>query len=73
LNPGYTPVPTHVTKECPNLLQKWEEKKTHCNMVTTEPHRKNKKNDEVDVRVITYEGEKMGIDLKKGEISSQIP
>jgi hypothetical protein len=42
-------------------------------MVTTEPHRKNKKNDEVDVQVITYEGEKMGIDLKKGEISSQIP
>jgi hypothetical protein len=46
-------VPNHVTEECPNLLKKWEEKKTHCNMVHADPHKNKKKNEEVDVWVIT--------------------
>jgi hypothetical protein len=42
-------VPKHVTEDCPDLLKKWEEKKAHCNMVTTEPHGNQKKDEEVDV------------------------
>jgi hypothetical protein len=31
--------PEHVIEDCPDLLKKWEEKKTHCNMVHAEPHK----------------------------------
>ena len=29
----------HVTKDCPDLLKKWEDKKGNCNMVHIEPGR----------------------------------
>jgi hypothetical protein len=35
------------------LLKKWEEKKEHYNMVTAKPHMNQKKDEEVDVQVIT--------------------
>jgi hypothetical protein len=57
---GYCYNLEHVTKDYPDLLKKWEEKKTHCNMVTTEPHTNKKKDDEVDVWVIICGGEKIG-------------
>jgi hypothetical protein len=53
------------------LLKKWEEKKTHCNMVITELHRNQNKDEEDDVWVITRDRAKMGMDLENGEISSQ--
>jgi hypothetical protein len=43
----------HVTKEYPYLVNKWEEKKTHCNMVHADPHKNKKKDEEVNVRVVT--------------------
>jgi hypothetical protein len=42
-------------------------------MVTANPRRNKKKDDEVDVQVITRGGEKMGMDLEHDEISSQRP
>jgi hypothetical protein len=39
----------HVTKDYPDLLKKWEEKKMHCNMVHVEPCKNKKKDEEVDV------------------------
>jgi hypothetical protein len=44
---GYCYIP--VTGDYPDLLKKWEEKKTHYNMVTAEPKMNKKKDDEVDV------------------------
>jgi len=44
----------HVIEECPNLLKKWEETKTHCNMVHVEFCKNKKKDEEVDFQVITY-------------------
>jgi hypothetical protein len=43
----------HVTNDYHDLLNMWEEKKTHYNMVHTKLHGNKKKDDEVDVRVIT--------------------
>jgi hypothetical protein len=53
------------------LLKKWEEKKAHCNMVTIETCGNQKKDEEVDVWVITRGGAKTGMDLEHGEISGQ--
>jgi hypothetical protein len=50
---GYIYSIEHATKDCPNLLKKWEEKKAHCNMVTMDPHGNQKKDQETDVWVIT--------------------
>jgi hypothetical protein len=45
---------THITsrEDCLDLLEKWEEKKGHCNMVTTDP-RGYQNPKEVDVQVVT--------------------
>jgi hypothetical protein len=42
-------------------------------MVHAEPHKNKKKDEEVDVRVITQGGEKTGMDFEHGEISGQRP
>jgi hypothetical protein len=34
---AYCYSPEHVTEDCPDLLKKWEDKKTNCNMVHAEP------------------------------------
>jgi hypothetical protein len=41
--------PEHVTENFPKLLNKWEEKKKHCNMLTIETRGNKKKDDEVDL------------------------
>jgi hypothetical protein len=53
------------------LLEKWEEKKGHCNMVTVEPHEGQKPKEEVDVWVVTQGGIHMGVDLEQGESLGQ--
>jgi hypothetical protein len=40
-------------EDFPELLEKWEEKKGHCNMVTVEPCEDQKLKEEVDVWVVT--------------------
>jgi hypothetical protein len=45
--------PEHVTKDFSDLLKKWEENKTNCNMVHVEPCKNKKKNEEVDIWVVT--------------------
>jgi hypothetical protein len=63
---AYLYKPEHVTEDCPNLLKKWEDKKTNYNMVHDEL-RKNKKNNEVfDIWVVTHRGEKTGLDFEHG-------
>jgi hypothetical protein len=39
----------HVTKDCPNLLEKWEVKKEDDNTVTLDPCVNQKPEEEVDV------------------------
>jgi hypothetical protein len=53
---AYCYSPEHVTEDCPDLLKKWEDKKTNCNMVHAEPCKNKKKNEEVDVWVVTRGG-----------------
>jgi hypothetical protein len=65
----YSPEP--VTEYYLELLKKWEENKTNCNMVHAEPHKNKKKNEEDDVRVVTHRGEKIGENFKHGEGSGQ--
>jgi hypothetical protein len=48
-------------------VKKWEEKKTHCNIVHVEPRRKKKNDEEIDVQVVTQVGTKIGRDFKKNE------
>jgi hypothetical protein len=63
----------HVTEDYPNLLKKWEDKKTNYNMVHVEPHKNKNKNEEADVRVVTRGGEKTWVDFEHGEGSGQQP
>jgi hypothetical protein len=39
---GYFHSTEHVTKDYPDLLETWEEKKAHCNMVTAKLHEDHK-------------------------------
>jgi hypothetical protein len=43
----------YVIEEFPDLLKKWEEKKEHYNMVTADMCGNQKKDEEVDVLLIT--------------------
>jgi hypothetical protein len=56
---GYYYNPEHVEKDCPYFLKKQEKKNTHCNMVTAKLFGKNKKDDEVGLCVVTWEGVKI--------------
>jgi hypothetical protein len=56
----------NVTEDCLDLLKKWEDKKTNCNMVHAEPHKNKKKNEEADVWVVTHKGENIGADFEHG-------
>lgn len=69
---AYCYSPKHVTEDCLILVKKWEEKKIHCNMVHAEPHI-NKKDAEVDVRVITRGGAKTGREFEQVESSGKKP
>jgi hypothetical protein len=57
----------HVIEDYPDLVKKWEENKTHCNMVHAEPRKNNKNDEEVYVRVVTRGGAKIGRDCEKAE------
>ena len=50
---GYYCRTKYVTEEFPDLLKKWEEKKEHYNMVTADMCGNQKKDEEVDVQLIT--------------------
>jgi hypothetical protein len=63
--------PNHVTKDCHDLPKKWEDKEAHCNMVTIELCENHKKDDEVDVWVITQGRENTGMNFEYGESLGQ--
>jgi hypothetical protein len=65
--------PEHVTEDCPNLLNKWEEKNTNCNMVHAEPCKNKKKNEEADVQVVIHKRVKTRSYFEHGEGSAQKP
>jgi len=48
--------PEHVTKDCTELLKKWEDKKANCSTVHENPWKNKKKNEEFDVQVVTQGG-----------------
>jgi hypothetical protein len=49
---GYYYGTDHVTKDCLELLKKWEEKKEHYNIMKLESCMNKNKDEEVDVWVI---------------------
>jgi hypothetical protein len=59
--------PEHATKYFLELIKKWEKNNTNCNMVHVEPCKNKKKNEEVDVRVVTQGGVKTEEDFDHGE------
>jgi hypothetical protein len=59
--------PKHVIEDYPELLKKWEDKKSSCNMVHVEPCKNKKKNEEVDVWVVTQGGVNTGAEFEHGE------
>jgi hypothetical protein len=61
----------HVTEDCHDLLKKWEEKKTNCNIAHVKSCKKKKKNEEVDMWVVTHRGVKTEEDFEHGEGSGQ--
>jgi hypothetical protein len=61
----------HVIEYFPNLLKKWEETKAHCNMVIAMSCGNQKKDEKVDVQVVTQGGVKMGMELEHDESSGQ--
>jgi hypothetical protein len=61
----------HVTKYCPDLLEKWEEKKAHLQYGDCGVVENRRQEEEVDVWVVTQGGIQMGMDLENGEILGQ--
>jgi hypothetical protein len=51
-------------------LNKWEEKKARCNIVTADPQG-NQKDKEFEVRVITRDKAKTGMDFEHGVNTSK--
>ena len=50
------------------MLEKWEKKKVHCNMVIVELHEDHQPKEEFNVLVVTLGGIQTGMDLECGEI-----
>jgi len=65
--------PEHVTDDSPELLKKWDEKKTDCNMVHPESCKIKKNNEDTDIHVVTCIGEKTRVELEHGEGSGHQP
>jgi hypothetical protein len=53
------------------LLKKWEDMKGNYNMVHAEMHKNKKKNEEVNLRVVTHGWEKIGEEFEHEESLGQ--